>query len=92
MTESRGGQYVMMTEEAAKHLAEMAAEEGARRALAAVGLHDEHALKDVQELRDFLSAWRLVKHEALKSAVRWITVGMLALLIGSIAITLKLKA
>lgn len=50
-------------------LLELAAERGAEKALAKVGLGDENAGVDIRDLRDWLNACRLIKSEALKTAV-----------------------
>lgn len=48
---------------------ERAAEEGSKRALSAVGLHDEEAAADVRDLRGLLDAWRDAKKTAMRAAV-----------------------
>lgn len=50
-------------------LLELAAERGAEKALAKVGLGDENAGVDIRDLRDWLNACRVIKSEALKTAV-----------------------
>ncbi|WP_428673731.1 DUF6127 family protein [Reyranella sp.] len=45
-------------------LIEVAAERGARKALASVGLHDDRAANDVRSLRDLLSVYRHVRNSA----------------------------
>lgn len=50
-------------------LIEQAAEKGAEKALAKVGLGDADAGADVRDLRDWLKACRIIKSEALKTAV-----------------------
>lgn len=47
-----------------------AAEAGAKKALADIGLDDKGAGRDVAELRDTLRAWRDIKAEASRTAVR----------------------
>ncbi|HJQ58125.1 MAG TPA: DUF6127 family protein [Vineibacter sp.] len=54
-----------------------AADEGARRALARVGLHDSEALKDVVELRTLLDSWRALRRGALVAIGKIVTVGLL---------------
>lgn len=61
-----------------------AAECGAKRALAAVGLHDEHAAADVRDLRGVLEAWRSAKSTALTTAVKVITTLFLAAIIAAL--------
>lgn len=68
-----------------KTLLAEAAREGARQALAEIGLHDEEAVADVRDLRQFITALRLMKKGA------WGAVGgvvgkvvLLALLVGAL--------
>ena len=49
-----------------EELLEGAAERGAKKALAAVGLDDEHAADDIRGLRGLLKAYRTVQMGALK--------------------------
>jgi hypothetical protein len=56
---------------------EAAAERGARRALERVGLHDEHAGKDIAELRSLLEAFRDTKTTVRRALMKWITVAFL---------------
>ena len=46
-----------------------AARTGAKQALADIGLNDAEAGNDIRDLRDWLRACRIVKSEALKTAV-----------------------
>ena len=56
---------------------------GANRALASLGLADDHAAKDMGELRELLSAWRDAKTSARRALVEWIVrIGLAMLLIG----------
>lgn len=60
---------------------EEASELGAGRALARMGLDDEHAVADMKELRQLLQAWRDAKASAWKAAIAWVVRGCLALLV-----------
>jgi len=60
-----------MTEAELQPLLERAAEAGASRALERVGLHDEHAGRDVGDLRALLETWREAKKEAVRTATKW---------------------
>lgn len=71
---------------------EEAAELGARRALARLGLADEAARDDVGELRELLKAWRDAKRSAWRAAVDWAVRGCLALLLVGIAVKLGFGA
>jgi hypothetical protein len=66
-------------------LLEQAACRGARKALHEVGLNDEKAAADVRDLRDLLSAMRTAKQEAFRAFIRWLTVGVLILLLAGVA-------
>lgn len=57
-----------------------AAETGARRALASLGLHDEEAAQDLRDLRRLLTDWRGVRRTVLEQIARALTTGVLALL------------
>ena len=71
-------------------LLDRAAERGAERALAHLGLENGHAAKDIRELRDLLQAWRDARRTAWQTAVKVITTGILAALLVGTAIKLKL--
>jgi hypothetical protein len=71
-------------------LLERAAQKGARRALADVGLDGEHAAEDVHDLRSLLAALRLARTTAIQTAVRMIVTGVLFVLVAGLAIRLKL--
>ena len=53
-------------------------ERAAAKALKAVGLDDEHAARDVLELRGLLDSWRDARQSFIKSAVGWLTVAVLS--------------
>jgi hypothetical protein len=66
-----------------------AAERGARRALADVGLDGDDAAHDIRELRNLLDAFNAAKHTAWQTVIKMITTGfVLALLAGTL---IKLK-
>ena len=67
-------------------LVEESSEAGARRALAQLGLDDERARRDMDELRELLSAWRDAKRSAVKAMVAWVVSVMLAMLIAGMAL------
>jgi hypothetical protein len=71
-------------------LAEESSQAGARRALASLGLDDERARRDMDELRELLSAWRDAKRSAARAVVAWAVIVVLALLIAGMAIKLGL--
>ena len=68
---------------------EEASEVGAARALARIGLSDEKAQQDMDELRELLGAWRAAKASAWKAAVEWTVRAVFALLLIGIAVRLN---
>ena len=71
-------------------LIEEASEIGAERALAALGLKDEHARRDMDALRELLRAWRDAKKSAGQAVVSWAVRIVLALLVAGIAVRMGL--
>ena len=71
-------------------LLDRAAERGAERALAHLGLENGHAAKDIRDLRDLLQAWRDARRTAWQTTVKVVTTGILAALLVGAAIKLKL--
>lgn len=67
---------------------EKAAEEGAKKALASIGLHDEEAADDVRELRGLLEGWRDAKKTVMQTVLRSVTTVFLALLAAGAAVKL----
>lgn len=83
--EARGADLVTI-----RALIEEASELGAARALATLGLADDKARKDMEELRELLSAWRDAKVSARKAVIGWLVRGCLALLLIGLAVKLGL--
>ena len=69
---------------------EQAAEKGAERCLAQLGLENGHAARDIRELRDLLDAWRDARRTAWQTIIKVVTTGALAMLLLGTAIKLKL--
>ena len=67
-----------------------AAERGAERVLAHLGLENGHAARDIRELRDLLEAWRDARRTAWQTTIKVVTTGILAALLVGAAIKLKL--
>ncbi|MEA3011479.1 MAG: hypothetical protein QOD42_24 [Sphingomonadales bacterium] len=67
-------------------LIEEASGVGAERALAALGLRDEHARRDMDDLRELLRAWRDAKRSAARAVLSWAVRVLLALLVAGIAV------
>ena len=71
-------------------LIEEASGTGAERALAVLGLRDEHARRDMGELRELLRAWRDAKKSAREAVVSWVVRIFLAVLVAGIAVRVGL--
>jgi hypothetical protein len=71
-------------------LVEEASQAGATRALGALGLDDPRARRDMDELRELLSAWRDAKRSARQAVVSWAVRVCLALLLIGLAVRLRL--
>jgi hypothetical protein len=69
-------------------LAEEASGAGAERARAALGLKDENARRDMDDLRELLRAWRDAKRSAWQAVVGWTVRILLALLVAGMAVKL----
>jgi len=67
-----------------------AAERGAERALACLGLQNGHAAADIRDLRGLIDAWREARRTAWQTAVKVVTTGVLAALLVGVAIKLRL--
>jgi hypothetical protein len=66
-----------------------AAEEGAKRALADVGLDGSEAALDIRDLRSLLASIRFVRRTAVQNTVHIITTGVILALHAGIALKLK---
>jgi hypothetical protein len=71
-------------------LVEEASQSGATRALGALGLDDPRARRDMDELRELLSAWRDAKRSARQAVVGWVVRIVLAALLAGMAVKLGL--
>jgi hypothetical protein len=67
-----------------------AAERGAERALACLGLENGHAAADIRDLRGLIDAWREARRTAWQTSIKVLTTGVLAALLVGIAIKLRL--
>ena len=81
---------VLVRREDFDELLDRAAERGAERVLAHLGLENGHAARDIRELRNLLEAWRDARRTAWQTTVKVITTGILAVLLAGAAIKLKL--
>ena len=59
---------------------EAAAEKGAKRALERIGLHDDNAGKDVNDLRTLIDSWRQAKQTVARTITQAATMALLGAL------------
>ena len=59
----------------------------AKRALESIGLTDENAAKDIQEMRSLLDAWRDTRKSIWNTAVKILTVATLTFIAGAVWMT-----
>lgn len=81
---------VRMAEAEFEELLTRAAERGARKALADVGLEGKEAALDIRDLRSLIECIRFIRRTAVQTAVRLMTTGILLALLAGIAIKLRL--
>lgn len=81
---------LLMRRDDFEDLLDRAAEKGAKRVLAQLGLENGRAARDIRELRDLLEAWRDARRTAWQTVVKVVTTGILAALLVGVAIKLKL--
>ena len=84
-SEARGVDLITL-----RALVEEASQAGAARALGALGLDVPRARRDMDELRELLSAWRDAKRSAQQAVVDWAVRVCLALLLIGLAVRLRL--
>ena len=56
----------------------------AKRALESIGLTDENAAKDIQEMRSLLDAWRDTRKSIWNTTVKIFTVAILTFIAGAV--------
>lgn len=81
---------VQMSEADFEIILARAAEEGAKRALADVGLDGRDAAVDIRDLRSLLDSIRVVRRTALQTFARMLTTALIIALIAGIAVKFKL--
>ena len=87
MTQAEGRGVELVTLRA---LVEEASQSGATRALGALGLDDPRARRDLDELRELLSAWRDAKRTARRAVIGWTMRVLLAAVLIGMAVKLRL--
>jgi hypothetical protein len=81
---------VQMSEADFEVILARAAEEGAKRALADVGLDGRDAAVDIRDLRALLDSIRLARRTALQTFASMLTTALILALIAGVAVKFKL--
>lgn len=81
---------VVLRREDFEELLDRAAERGAGRALAHLGLENGDAAHDIHELRDLLDAWHDARRAVQLTVIKVITTSVLAALLVGAAIKLEI--
>jgi hypothetical protein len=80
---------VNMTPEEFEAMLDRAAKKGARAALEELGLHDQNAEKDLEEIRNLLTSWRDTKKAIWSTIVKVVTVAVLTFIAGAVGFYVK---
>ena len=73
-----------VTPEELEDMLDRAAQRGAKAALREVGLHDDDARKDIQEMRSLLEAWRDTRKGVWSTIVKMSTVAIITFIAASL--------
>jgi len=73
-----------ITPEEIEDMLDRAAKRGATAALREVGLHDDDARKDIQEMRSLLEAWRDTRKGVWSTIVKMSTVAVITFIAASL--------
>jgi len=87
---SKDAGQIRMPEDEFEAMLSRAAERGARKALADVGLEGPEAAIDIRDLRTLLASLRMARRTAWQTVIRLITTALLLALIAGVAVKLKL--
>lgn len=74
----------MLTAEQLEEMLDRAAKRGACEALKEVGLHDDNARKDIQEMRSLLEAWRDTRRSVWLTIIKMSTVAVITFIAASV--------
>lgn len=83
-------QHSTFTEAQLELLLQRAAEKGAQKALADVGLDGKYAASDIRDLRTLLRAINFAKKTAWQTFIRLLTAGVITALMAAMVIKFKL--
>jgi hypothetical protein len=80
---------VTLTPEELETLLDRAAKKGARAALEELGLHDDSAAKDIEDIRELLASWRETRKAVWSTVVKIATTGILLFIAGAVWVSVK---
>jgi 2-iminoacetate synthase ThiH len=75
---------ITLTPDELEAMLDRAAKRGAKELINALGLHDDSAAKDIQEMRNLLESWRETRRSIWSTTVRWGTVALLTFIAGAV--------
>lgn len=82
---------VQLTSEELEAMLDRAAKRGAQAALRELGLHDDNAPQDIDELRGLLSSWRETRRAIWSTVVKVATTATLIFIAGAVWMSFKDK-
>ena len=80
---------VTLTPEELETLLDRAAKKGARAALEELGLQDDSAAKDIEDIRELLASWRETRKAVWSTVVKIATTGILLFIAGAVWVSVK---
>jgi hypothetical protein len=80
---------VTLTPEELEALLDRSAKKGARAALEELGLHDDSAAKDIEDIRELLASWRETRKAVWSTVVKIATTGILLFIAGAVWLSVK---
>jgi hypothetical protein len=75
---------ISLTPEELEAMLDRSARRGAEQALSAIGLHDESAAKDINEMRDLLDVWRDTRRGIWSTLVKVTTLAIITFIAGAV--------
>jgi len=75
---------INLTPDELESMLDRAAKRGAKQALSSIGLHDETAAKDINEMRDLLDVWRDTRRGIWSTFVKVTTIAILTFIAGAV--------
>jgi 2-iminoacetate synthase ThiH len=75
---------ISLTPEELESMLDRAAKRGAKQALSSIGLHDETAAKDINEMRDLLDVWRDTRKGIWSTFIKFTTIAIITFIAGAV--------